>query len=169
MRFFFRVSRTILSVVVLPYSQKHFTRLSSTVMASRKPFIALAINKQESITSTKLIHVYINADATLTSFYRCSFAKAKKKWTWETHRKTRQTRLCVLHPTPWFITVFTTVRQLSLFSSRSIEYISSHFLEYPYSIVLPSMPRSSKDVFLSVQGWQRVTPVSSSPQVHLRG
>jgi hypothetical protein len=47
-------------------------------MASRKPFIALAINKQESITSANAIHAYINADATLTSFYRCYFAKAKK-------------------------------------------------------------------------------------------
>ena len=47
-------------------------------MASRKPFIAHAINKQESITSTKFIHVYINVDATLTSSYR-SFTKAKKK------------------------------------------------------------------------------------------
>jgi hypothetical protein len=42
---------------------------------------------------------------------------------WEIHRKTRQTRPSVLHPTPWFITVFTAVRQLSLFSSRSIEYM----------------------------------------------
>lgn len=77
--FFFYVRRSHLPVAALPYSQKHFTRLSGTVMTSRKPFIAVAINKQEGITSPKFIHVYIKADATLTSFFAVPLHRRKKK------------------------------------------------------------------------------------------
>ena len=138
MRFFFCVSRTFLSVAVPPYNQKHFTRLSSTVMASRKPFIAPAINKQQSITSTKFIHVYINADATLTSFYRCSFAKAKKMNVRNPPQDKTDASVCVasnsmvhyrVHNSPPIISVPIQINRMYAlpFSSISLQYCPSFY------------------------------------------
>ena len=67
--------------------------------------------------------------------------------------------------TPKFITAFTSVRQLSLSSARSIHSMPSpHFLKIHLDIILPSMPVSSK-WSLSLM-FPHQSPTYASPLLH---